>query len=69
MSGGSGSSKVAGRPLWVYYSPVNVKAPESLMNSERAAIPWGFPGALGGQARGAPFAVSFAGFRNGRMSS
>ena len=53
----------------MYYSPVNVKAPESLMNSERAAIPWGFPGALGGQARGAPFAVSFAGFRNGRMSS
>ena len=44
MSGGSGSSKNVGRPLGVYFSPVNVKAPESLMNSERAAMPLDFGG-------------------------
>ena len=32
MPGGSGSSKNVGRPLGVYFSPVNVKAPESLLN-------------------------------------
>ena len=43
MSGGSGSSKNVGRSLGVYLSPVNVKAPEPLMNSERAAMPLGVP--------------------------
>ena len=47
MSGGSGSSQNVGRPLGVYFSPVNVKAPESLMNSERAAIPLGVPRSSG----------------------
>ena len=32
MSGGSGSSKNVGRSLGVYFSLVNVKAPEPLMN-------------------------------------
>ena len=43
MSGGSSSSKNMGRSLGVYFSPVNVKAPEPLMNSERAAMPLGVP--------------------------
>ena len=40
-SGGSGSSKKVGRPLGVNFPPVNVKAPEPRMNSERAAMPSG----------------------------
>ena len=39
MSGGSGSLKKVGRPPGVYLTPVNVKAPESLMNSKRVAMP------------------------------
>ena len=39
MSGGSGSSKKVGRPPGVYFTLVNVKVPESLMSSERVAMP------------------------------
>ena len=31
----------------MYFSPVNVKAPEPLMNSERAAMPLGVPRSSG----------------------
>lgn len=47
ISGGSGSSWKEGRSLGVYFSPVNVKAPESRMNSARAAIPLGVPSSSG----------------------
>ena len=46
-SGGSGSSKKVGRPLGVNFPPVNVKAPEPRMNSERAAMPLGVPRSSG----------------------
>ena len=68
MSGGSSFSKKVGRPPGVYITPVNMKVPESLMNSERAAMPLGFPGALGGQSHCASFGVSSAGFRSGRTT-
>ena len=47
MSGGSGSSKNVGRSLGMYFSPMNVKAPEPLMNSERAGMPLGVPRSSG----------------------
>ena len=40
---GSGSSRKSGIPLGMYFSPVNVKAPESRLKSARAAIPSGVP--------------------------
>ena len=71
MSVGSGSSKVGscGEVPEVYFSPVEVNAPESLMNTARAAMPLarGFPGALGGRVRGIHFGASSAGLRIGRM--
>lgn len=47
MSGGSGSSRKDGSSLGMYFSPVNVKAPESRMKSARAAIPLGVPSSSG----------------------
>ena len=59
MSGGSGSSKNVGRPLGMYFSLVNVKAPESLMNSERAAMPLGEVPRSSGRASLRHSALSF----------
>ena len=47
MSVGSGSSKKVGRSLGVYFSPVEVNAPESLMNTARAVMPLGVPRSSG----------------------
>ena len=47
MSGGSGSSKNVGSSLGVYFSPVKVNAPDSFMNSVRAAMPLGVPRSSG----------------------
>ena len=47
MSGGSGSSKNDGRLIGMYFSPVKVNAPESLMNLVSAAMPLGVPRSSG----------------------
>ena len=47
MSGGSGLSSKAGIPLGMYFSLVNLKAPEYLRKSARAAMPLGVPRSSG----------------------
>ena len=47
MSGGSGLSKKDGRFFGMYFSPVKVNAPESLMNSVRVAMLLGVPRSSG----------------------
>jgi hypothetical protein len=55
MSGGSGSSSNVGASLGRYFPPVNVKAPDSLRNSVRAAIPLGVPRSSGRAISLSPF--------------